>query len=110
MPEGLRPSANGNCHLRETVRSDMTKWMWRTFGQEFGPVDLAELRNLIASGTLGQDDDVQRAGSSRWQTVATVPELRTSSPSPPAGKPADSVKSKTSPTAEARPASDRSTS
>ncbi len=65
----------------------MSTWKWRTLGQEFGPVDIADLSELLANGTLAQDDEVCPSGSKTWQRAAAVPELKrfcVSNPDPPA--------------------------
>lgn len=54
----------------------MSNWMWRSLGQEFGPVEITALNELVVSGTIGPDDEVCRSGSEKWQRVATVPELQ----------------------------------
>ncbi|MEK6263103.1 MAG: GYF domain-containing protein [Planctomycetota bacterium] len=50
--------------------------MWRTLGQEFGPVEITALNELLKSGTISPDDEVCRGESENWQRVATVPELQ----------------------------------
>jgi hypothetical protein len=47
------------------------QWRYRVLGQEFGPVSLEALQDLLRSGTLGADDEVARE-SDPWRPAATV--------------------------------------
>ena len=41
-----------------TDADNMSNWMWRSLGQEFGPVETIALCDLAKNGTLGPDDEV----------------------------------------------------
>jgi hypothetical protein len=47
--------------------------------QQQGPVDLATLQRLIASGQIGPNDLVWRDGMADWVPASSVPELRQAS-------------------------------
>lgn len=49
-----------------TTSSPSSDWMYRLFGEEFGPVDQATLQSLYDHGTLGDADEVRRVNSPRW--------------------------------------------
>lgn len=48
------------------------KWLYRAFGQEFGPVSFDELKNLTANGFLSADSEVRSTDTSRWQLYSDV--------------------------------------
>lgn len=54
----------------------MNDWMWKSLGEEFGPVDSADLYEMLSSGAISPDDEVRRSGSDQWQPAAAVPELQ----------------------------------
>ena len=45
-----------------------TQWQYKLFGEEFGPVSEETLRELMANGTLSEDDPV-RASGGKWQAA-----------------------------------------
>lgn len=49
-------------------------WRYRLLGEEFGPVPLATLQELLASGDLGPADEIA-GGDGRWRRADAVPEL-----------------------------------
>lgn len=46
-------------------------------GQEYGPVDVEQIRHWIADGRAGAQTKVQAAGETDWKTLSEVPELAT---------------------------------
>ena len=55
------------------VMSD--QWLYRIRGQEFGPVSLDLVRNLVAAGTIAVDDEVRDLNSSKWTLACAATEL-----------------------------------
>ena len=53
----------------------MTHWFYGENGQQFGPVDDAGIRQLIASGRVMPSTMVWREGMPSWLPLANVPEL-----------------------------------
>lgn len=53
-------------------------------GREYGPVTLEELRHWCGEGRVGPGTLIWLATESRWQTAATVDQLKWDLPSPPA--------------------------
>lgn len=53
-----------------------TRWCCRILQEEFGPMDLDELRALAISGTLGPGDLVRREAEDVWGVAKRCPELR----------------------------------
>lgn len=53
-------------------------------GREYGPVTLEELRHWCGEGRVGPGTLIWLAAESRWQTAATVDQLKWDLPSPPA--------------------------
>ncbi len=53
-----------------------TQWCCRILQQEFGPMDLDELRELASSGTLSAGDLVRRDSEEVWTPASKCPELR----------------------------------
>ena len=51
------------------------QWHYQLFGEEFGPVAEDTLRELIAHGTLGEDDPVRRNGG-KWEPAGQALSLR----------------------------------
>jgi len=54
-------------------------WLYRRFGDDFGPVSLETLHELRASGHLDDDDLVRKTSSNEWQPAATLPAVDKSS-------------------------------
>lgn len=48
---------------------------YKLFGEEFGPVSLEILRDLVSGGQLAGDDEVRMDTRSGWVQVSSVPEL-----------------------------------
>lgn len=48
---------------------------YKMLGEEFGPISLEMLREMVASGQLAGDDEVRMDTRSGWVRIATVPEL-----------------------------------
>ena len=69
-----------------------SEWRYRLLGEEFGPLRLDALRELVHNGTLGLTDEVCE-GEGAWRAVAEVlelqalPELADESASAPAAAP-----------------------
>ena len=53
-----------------------TQWCCRILHEEFGPMDLDELRELALSGTLSAGDLVRRDSDDVWTSASKCPELR----------------------------------
>jgi GYF domain 2 len=51
------------------------QWFYRMFGEEFGPVPLAGLKELAESGTISEYDEVRSAGSADWVVAGDVEQL-----------------------------------
>ena len=49
-------------------------WMYRAFGQEFGPFSLSELKELVAKGMVTADSEIH-SPQSGWVEAAAVSEL-----------------------------------
>lgn len=49
-------------------------WMYRAFGQEFGPFSLTELKELVAKGMVAADSEIH-SPQSGWVQAARVPEF-----------------------------------
>ncbi len=59
-------------------------WYYGIDGQQFGPVELPALQQLVAEGKLQRDDLVWHAGmGEKWQEVVRIPELNLAPPSTP---------------------------
>lgn len=56
-------------------------------GKQYGPVDIAQLRQWIADGRANAQTQVQAAGSTVWQPVSSIPELAAIVTPPVAGGP-----------------------
>jgi hypothetical protein len=64
--------------MREMLRllpAAMTHWFYGENGLQFGPVDDAGIRQLIASGRVIPSTLVWREGMPEWLPLAKVPEL-----------------------------------
>jgi hypothetical protein len=53
----------------------MAQWFYTKNGQQVGPVDEAELRNLLSSGQVASSELVWKDGMANWVAASTVPEL-----------------------------------
>lgn len=53
------------------------RWCCRVLHEEFGPMDLEELRELAESGTLGPGDLVRRETDDVWKPASKCAELQT---------------------------------
>ena len=51
------------------------QWFYRMFGQDFGPIPLSELQDLVRAGSVSSTDEVRAEGSTKWVSVGTVREL-----------------------------------
>ncbi len=67
------------------------KWFWSQRGATMGPVDLAELRRLASSGSLGPSTWVHDPRSASWKQASTVPEIMEVFPAAAAGPPPDAA-------------------
>jgi hypothetical protein len=47
-------------------------WIYRDFGQDFGPVPFAQLQNLAASGTIPRDCKVRSSTGTTWKQAADI--------------------------------------
>lgn len=52
------------------------RWYYRLMGEEFGPVDADQIRDLLQSGILSSEDTVRADTSDQWLPVASVSQLR----------------------------------
>lgn len=48
----------------------MSQWYYQLLGEEFGPISLEALQELIAQGTLSQSDQIREESSDEWQVAA----------------------------------------
>src|SRR5215510_9930091 len=62
----------------------MSNWFYAANGQQQGPLGDAQLRDLIANGTVRPDTLVWTEGMAGWQKAAEVPGLMASAGGPPA--------------------------
>lgn len=53
----------------------MAHWYYGKGDQQIGPVGDAEIKQLIADGTIGPHDDVWREGMEDWKPAGEMPEL-----------------------------------
>ncbi|MBS0201643.1 MAG: DUF4339 domain-containing protein [Planctomycetes bacterium] len=58
------------------------KWIYRMFGQEFGPVSFEELKKLAELDSISAADEVRCVSSSTWQSASSVSELGLSAEQP----------------------------
>ena len=49
-------------------------WLYRRFGDEFGPVSFETLQELRQSGQLDDDDLVRKTSEKEWRMAATLPD------------------------------------
>lgn len=47
----------------------MSQWYYQLLGEEFGPVPLDALQELIVQGTLSQSDQIREESSDEWQVA-----------------------------------------
>src|SRR5229473_6019460 len=59
-------------------------WFYASQGQQQGPYPEAQLRDLIARGTVRPDTLVWCEGMAGWQKAGEIPELMSGGSSPPA--------------------------
>jgi len=70
----------------------MSQWYYAVQGQQQGPIDEAELRQLAQTGKIGEQDLVWKEGMEDWQTFGQVFLSSGSAPDPQSsGDPAASV-------------------
>src|SRR2546421_8645144 len=50
-------------------------WYYTKGSERMGPVDFAQMRELIGSGRVASSDLVWRAGMANWLPLSSVPEL-----------------------------------
>jgi GYF domain 2 len=63
-------------HLVNPVEKNQTDaWIVRVQGQEYGPVDLDELREWKREGRLIRENEIRELGSERWIPASELPEL-----------------------------------
>ncbi|MDB5345934.1 MAG: hypothetical protein JWP89_4311 [Schlesneria sp.] len=51
------------------------QWLYRVFGQEFGPISFEELQTLADIGILSHSDEVRPESAARWETADSVAQL-----------------------------------
>ena len=51
------------------------RWFYRLFGEEFGPVSLDELHQIVQTGLISAEDEVRSETASQWQNADRIPEL-----------------------------------
>ena len=51
------------------------QWLYKLFGQEFGPISFEELQTLADIGILSNSDEVRRKSAARWETADSVAQL-----------------------------------
>lgn len=59
------------------------QWYYKLFGEEFGPVELTNVAQMLTSGELGSDDKVRRGADGSWVFAGSVPELKRATASVP---------------------------
>ena len=73
-----------------------SQWYCKVLGQEVGPVGFPEMAEMVRAGTLKQDDQVRRKGTTQWIPardviglfrVARKESAQPAEPTPPAAKP-----------------------
>jgi len=67
-----------------------SEWYYGVGGEQQGPVTLAELRKLVAAGTVGADDLVWCEGMGDWEPSSMVKALASDKPKP--ARPATELK------------------
>lgn len=55
-------------------------WYYATQGEQRGPIEAAELRALVAAGTVGRGELAWRSGMPEWQPIAKIEELEVAAP------------------------------
>lgn len=58
------------------------EWYYHPNGEKTGPVSLAELREMVATGKLKPHESVWKAGMAQWAPAQTIPDLFTPPPPP----------------------------
>lgn len=58
----------------------MEEWYYGKNGQQQGPVDLEQIRSLLASGQLSPTDLVWKEGMANWTAIGQIPELTPHTP------------------------------
>lgn len=56
-------------------------WLYRRLGEDFGPVSLETLHELLTTGQVDADDFVRRVDDAEWQPAASLPPLEVDSDS-----------------------------
>ncbi len=51
------------------------QWMYRVFGQEFGPLSFDEIRELAATGIVSADSDVKLGVDGKWRRAGSIGRL-----------------------------------
>lgn len=51
------------------------QWLYKVFGQEFGPISFEELQTLADIGILSNSDEVRPESAARWENADSVAEL-----------------------------------
>lgn len=51
------------------------QWFYRMFGQDFGPIPLSELQDLVRAGSVSSTDEARTESSTKWVSVGTIREL-----------------------------------
>jgi hypothetical protein len=51
------------------------QWLYKVFGQEFGPISFQELQTLADIGILSHSDEVRPESAARWEAADAVAEL-----------------------------------
>ena len=65
----------------------MADWYYAKNGQQQGPVNSAQLKQMASAGQIGPDDLVFREGGTQWVAASTVAGLQFGGGSPPAPAP-----------------------
>ena len=67
-----------------------SRWFYKAFDQELGPVSFQDLAEMVRAGTLTEDDRVRREFSEDWTRARDVIGLfRAAKAGPPAATPAE---------------------
>ncbi len=51
------------------------QWLYKVFGQEFGPISFEELQTLADIGILSNSDEVRPESAARWETADSIAQL-----------------------------------
>lgn len=60
-----------------------SEWYYQLFGEEFGPVTLEDLEDLVASETLAPTDLVRQGTSGGWKAVSSITRASSGGETPP---------------------------